>query len=328
VDERRRPGDFLLTGSANLLLMERVSDTLAGRALYLELPPFCPAEWRQRREDLHPLDRLFASDFDLREWPHEPGDWPAWLLRGGFPPALAIEAEAERSLWFSAYIQTYLERDLRQLSAVSSLLDFQRVMALAAQRCARLLNQADLARDAALSHPTTHRYLNLLETGCLITRLRTYATNPSVAMVKAPKLLWTDCGLAAALAGIRCAGDVVNRPDAGFWLEQTLFQTLQTWRALEPSHRHLHCWRDRSGREVDFVLEQDGRLVAIEIKNRSQVTLSDTSGLQAFKAGLKRKQMLIRSAVLHAGKARPLGTDLLALPWCWMVPQITRSQRA
>jgi uncharacterized protein len=211
---------------------------------------------------------------------------------------------------------------LRQLSAVSSLPDFQRVMALSAHRTARLLNQADLARDAALSHPTTHRYLNLLETGCLITRLRTYATNPTVAIVKAPKLLWADCGLAAALAGIRSAGDLARRPDAGFWLEQTLFQTLQTWQALEPSRRHLHFWRDRSGHEVDFVLEQDGRLVALEIKNSSQVTMADASGIQTFKDALRRKPTLIRSVVLHAGKARPLSADVLALPWGWMVPRI------
>ena len=86
VDERRHPGDFLLTGSANLLLMGQVADTLAGRAIYLELPPFCPAEWRQRKGALSPLDRLFAPDFDFREWPTEAGDWPAWLLRGGYPP--------------------------------------------------------------------------------------------------------------------------------------------------------------------------------------------------------------------------------------------------
>ena len=110
-----------------------------------------------------PLDQLFSPDFDWRQWPDEAGDWPGWLLRGGFPPALQIASEADRSLWFAAYVQTYLERDLRQLSAVSSLPDFQRVMALAAQRTGKLLNQADLARDAALSHPTTHRYLNLLE---------------------------------------------------------------------------------------------------------------------------------------------------------------------
>lgn len=321
VDEERRAGDFLLTGSANLLLMHRVADTLAGRAIYLELPPFCPAEWQQRKTALQPLDRLFAPDFDIREWPAETGDWPAWLLRGGYPPALAIASDSDRSLWFSAYIQTYLERDLRQLSAVSSLPDFQRVMALAAHRTGRLLNQADVARDAALTHPTTHRYLNLLETGCLVTRIRPYATNPNLALVKTPKLLWTDCGLAAALAGIKTPAEATARPDSGFWLEQALYQTLQTWRALDPLQRRLHFWRDRPGHEVDFILEQNGELVALEIKSGSTVTSSDASGIRAFRDSLNKTQILVRSVVLHAGReGRPLDTGILALPWGWMVP--------
>jgi uncharacterized protein len=320
VDERRRAGDFLLTGSTNLLLMKHVADTLAGRAIYLELPPFCPAEWQQRANALSPLDRLFAPDFDFREWPKEAGDWAVWLLRGGFPPALSIVSDSDRALWFSAYVQTYLERDLRQLTAVSSLPDFQRVMALAAHRTGRLLNQAEIARDAALTHPTTHRYLNLLETGCLATRIRPFATNPNVALVKTPKLLWTDCGLAASLAGIKAPGDATGRPDAGFWLEQTLFQTLQTWRALDPLHRKLHFWRDRPGHEVDFILEADGRLVALEIKMGSTVTSSEAAGIRAFRDSLKNKPALVRSVVLHAGQARPLDTGILALPWGWMVP--------
>jgi uncharacterized protein len=322
VDERRHAGDFILTGSANLLLMERVADTLAGRAIYLELPPFCPAEWRERKGALEPLDRLFTSDFDWREWPDEPGDWPAWLLRGGYPPALEIDSDANRGLWFAAYTQTYLERDLRQLSAVSSLPDFQRIMALGAQRTGKLLNQADLARDAALSHATAHRYLNLLQTGCLITRLAPLATNPSAALVKAPKLLWTDCGLAASLAGIKSSTDLAQRMDAGFWLEQTLFQTLQSWRALEPQRRKLHFWRDRAGREVDFILEQDGKLVALEIKAGSQVTARDAAGIGALRDSLRRKDSLVRSAVLHAGKPRALDANFFALPWGWMAPKL------
>ncbi|MCW5557376.1 MAG: ATP-binding protein [Verrucomicrobiae bacterium] len=320
VDERRRPGDFLLTGSANLLLMDRVADTLAGRAIYLELPPFCPAEWQQRPAALSPLDRLFARDFDFREWPDEPGDWPGWLLRGGYPPALNLATDGDRALWLSAYVQTYLERDLSQVSAVSSLPDFRRVMALAAHRTARLLNQAEVARDAGLTHPTTHRYLNLLETGCLITRIRPFAANPNVALVKAPKLLWTDCGLAAFLAGIRTPADAAARPDAGFWLEQTLFQTLQTWRALDPLRRRLHFWRDRPGHEVDFILEQDGKLVAFEVKAGSVVTSSDAAGLRAFRDSLKKGQSLVRGVVLHGGQGqgRPLETNILALPWGWM----------
>ncbi len=319
VDSNRHAGGFLLTGSANLLLMGHVADTLAGRAIYLELPPFCPAEWQQRQDALTPLDRLFDPGFDFREWPAETGNWPAWLLRGGFAPALSISADADRALWFSAYIQTYLERVLRQLSAVSSLPDFQRVMALAAQRSGRLLNQADIARDAALPHATAHRYLNLLETGCLLTRIRPFATNPNVALVKTPKLLWADCGLAAALAGIKTAADAASRPDAGFWLEQTLFQTLQTWRALDPMERKLHFWRDRPGHEVDFVLEQAGKLVALEIKTGSTVTSSDAAGIRAFRDSLKKNQKLVRGVVLHAGQARPLDTGLLVLPWGWMV---------
>ncbi len=320
VDTSRRAGDFILTGSANLLLMKQVEETLAGRAIYLDLPPFCPTEWQERTGALSPLDRLFAPDFDWREWPDKPGDWTAWLVRGGFPPALEINTEADRSLWFAAYVQTYLERDLRQLSAISSLPDFQRLMMLAAQRTGKLLNQADLARDAALSHPTAHRYLNLLETGCMITRLRPLATNPTAALVKAPKLLWTDCGLAAWLAGIRSSAEVTTRMDCGFWLEQTLFQTLETWRSLDPRQRKLHFWRNRSGHEVDFILEEAGKFVALEIKASSQVTANDATGIRAFREDLKRKSSLVRGVVLHSGKVRPLEDGILALPWGWMVP--------
>ena len=321
VDTLRPPGDFILTGSANLLLMKHVADTLAGRAIYLDLRPFCPTEWQERKDALLPLERLFAPDFDSREWPDEPGDWPTWLLRGGFPPALQIASETDRGLWFAAYVQTYLERDLRQLSAVSSLPDFQRVMMLAAQRTGKLLNQADLARDAALSHPTTHRYLNLLETGCLVTRIRPLVTNPSAALVKAPKLLWTDCGLAAWLAGIKSSADTTQRLDVGFWLEQTLFQTLETWRALDSQRRRLHFWRDRAGHEVDFILEEAGKLVALEIKAGSLVTTGDLIGIRAFRDALKRKTSLVRGVVLHSGKSRPLDADDIALPWGWMVPE-------
>jgi predicted AAA+ superfamily ATPase len=142
-------------------------------------------------------------------------------------------------------------------------------MMLAAQRTGKLLNQADLARDAARSHTTTRRYVNLFETGCLVTRIRPAATNPSAALVKAPKLLWTDCGLAACLTGIKSSA-ATPRLDAGLWLEQTLFQTLDTWRALDSQGRKLHFWRDRALHGVDFILEEAGKMAAFEIKAGSQ----------------------------------------------------------
>jgi hypothetical protein len=217
-------------------------------------------------------------------------------------------------------VQTYLERDLRQLSAVSSLPDFQRVMALAANRCARLLNQSDLARDAALPQPTVHRYLNLLETGCLLVRLGPFTTNPTTGLVKGKKVLWSDCGLAAWLAGIKSGPDLANRLDHGFWLEQAIFQSLQSWRSLDPAGRKLYFWRDRSGREVDFVLEKDGVLVALEIKASKQVSPSDADGIVAFRQSLGKSQRFQCGAVIHAGAARPLGQELWALPWGWLIP--------
>ena len=323
VDRQRKAGDFLLTGSANLLLMGKVTESLAGRAVYLELPPFCPAEWRERPGGLKPLDLLFETDFDAGGWPDEPGDWESWLWRGGFPPALSAPTEEARKLWFAGYVQTYLERDLRQLSAVSSLPDFQRVMALAANRCARLLNQSDLARDAALPQPTVHRYLNLLETGCLLVRLSPYTTNPTTGLTKSKKVLWSDCGLAAWLAGIKQAPDLANRLDLGFWLEQVIFQSLQSWRSLDPAGRKLYFWRDRSGREVDFVLEKEGVLVALEIKASRQVSTSDAAGIAAFRQSLGKGERFRCGVVLHAGSARSLGQGLWALPWGWLVPKGT-----
>jgi hypothetical protein len=109
--------------------------------------------------------------------------------------------------------------------------------------------------------------------------------------------------------------------DAGFWLEQTLFQTLETWRSLDSQQRKLHYWRDRAGHEVDFILEEAGKLVALEIKAGSQVTSSDANGIRAFRDDLKRKASFVRGVVLHGGQARPLDADIVALPWGWMVPK-------
>jgi predicted AAA+ superfamily ATPase len=325
VDRGRVPGDFLLTGSANLLVADRISESLAGRAGYLDLLPFCPTEWTQRPGCLGPIDHLFDADFDPADWPVEPGDWPAWLLRGGFAPALDLPDPADRALWLESYVRTYLERDLRSLSAVSSLPEFQRVMRLAANQCARVINQANLARDAALPAVTTHRYLNLLEAGGLLTRIPAWAGNPTIPVVKSPKWLWTDCGLAAWLAGANGPGWLGTRPDSGFWMEQTLFQTFQTWRSLDPARRRIHFWRDRAGREADFILEQDDGLLGVEIKQGSHVSAEDNRGLEAWRASLPvARRGKVRGVVLNASAHRTLADNLFALPWGWMVPSTVR----
>jgi predicted AAA+ superfamily ATPase len=322
VDENRAPGMYVLTGSANLSLMESVSETLAGRALYLELPPFCPVEWSHGDPSaLHALDALFETDFEPRNWPKARGEWMPWALRGGFPPALALDNAEDRDLWFSGYVQTYLERDLRDLARIADLASFQKMMRLAAQRVGKLVNQSEAARDLDMPQPTAHRYFNLLEIGYQLTRLPVYATNPVSSLVKAKKLFWNDCGIAAWLAGIGSETELAARHDSGLWLEQAVFQTLQTWRSLDPIKRRLYYWRNRQGKEVDFVLEQQGKIVALEIKSADTVRAGDHEGLRAFRDALGKKKVLVRSAVLHAGtEARALDEDCYALPWGWMFP--------
>jgi uncharacterized protein len=321
VDAGRKPGMIILTGSANLSLLQTVSESLAGRAYYIELPPFAPLEWNEDKIGLSPIDSLFTSNFTAKDWPIKKGDWRPWLLRGGFPPALALEDAKSVDLWFSGYVQTYLERDLRDIQQISSLPDFRRLMRLTANRVGRLFNQSEVARDAALSQPTTHRYLNLLEASYQIERLPIYSTNPNAPLIKSKKLFWKDSGLGAWLAGLSEQKVLNRRPDIGFWLEQAIFQNLQSWRALSPAHRHIYYWRDRKGNEADFILEQNGELVAVEVKNSSQVSSIDLKGLAAFQASLPNKNPLIRSVVLFDGAtARLLEDKTFALPFGWLFP--------
>jgi predicted AAA+ superfamily ATPase len=207
------------------------------------------------------------------------------------------------------------------MSAIASLPDFQRLMSLAANRVGRLLNQSELARDAAIPQPTVYRHLNLLETGFLLARVAPFASNPATGLVKSRKLYWTDCGLAAWLANVRSARDLQNRGDQGFWLEQTLFQSFQAWRALDPAKRRIWYWRDRSGHEVDFVLERNGILVAVEIKAGGQVAPGDAAGIMAFRESLGKNARFQRGIVLYAGAPRMLADRVLALPWGWLVPR-------
>lgn len=320
VDRGRVAGGILLTGSANFSLLRSVADSLAGRAVYLELSPFCKGEWEGSRKSLHLIDGLFREKLDIDAWEGPRVDWRQMLCQGGFPPALEIEDDAARGMWFGGYVQTYLERDLRQLSNVGNLGDFQTLMRLAAGRTARLLNESDLARDAGISQPTCHRHMQWLEVGCLISRLEAFHANASSGLRKAKKLMWQDSGLAAWLAGICCADDVSKRPDEGFWLEQAVFQTLQAWRAMDSASRRITHWRDGGKRDVDFILETPEGIVGLEIKTSQTVTALDCTGLRALSEAVPQGRPFLRGVVLYGGTdLRTLSRGIYALPWSHLV---------
>lgn len=317
IDRDRTPGRFLLTGSANLLLMRRVSESLAGRASYLTLWPMT------RREQLGlgrggRWEELFATpDADWHDLLGEdkgrvpgPEDWRALARRGGFPtPALDLGTDADRRIWFDGYVRTYLERDLQDLAAISSLPDFRRLMRAACLRLGQLVNQTELGRDTALPQATVHRWLNLLETSYLLVRLPAYAVNRTKRLIKTPKIYWGDTGVALHLAG--------SDEPGGSHLENLVLHDLLAWRDARLEQAELAYWRTATGEEVDFVIESGGRLLPIEVKASARPRLADARHLRSFRAEYGEKA---RSALLlHTGNTLEwLAPDVLAAPW-WRV---------
>ena len=314
IDRDRRPGRFLLTGSADLLLMRRVSESLAGRASYLTLRPMTCREQRGEGsagvwgELLEADERawldLLAARAPVRE------DWRTLALRGGFPtPALALRTAAERAVWFDGFVRTYLERDLQDLSSISALPDFRRLMRAGCLRLGQLLNQTELARDVGLAQPTVHRWLNLLETSYLAVRLPAFAVSRTKRLIKSPKLYWGDTGVALHLAG--------EEEPRGAHLENLVLCDLLAWRDAQVGGVEVSYWRTATGEEVDFVLERAGRLLPIEVKASARPRLADAAHLRSFRREYGRKARA--GLLLHTGaKLDWLTPDVLAAPW-WAV---------
>ena len=314
IDRRRRPGQFLLTGSANLLLMRQVSESLAGRASYLTLWPMTRREQRGLGRGGIWEELLGARD---AEWldlaaaqPDEPEEWRALALRGGFPlPAVHLRTARERAVWFDGYVRTYLERDLQDVSSISALPDFRRLMRMACLRTGQVVNQAGLGRDAALPQPTVHRYLNLLETSYLLVRLPAYSVNRTRRLIKSPKLYWGDTGVALHLAQVAEPG--------GAHLENLVLNDLLAWRDARDDRAEVLYWRTAAGEEVDFVIEAGDWLLPIEVKATERPRLRDAENLRTFRAeyGDRARAGLL----LHAGsRLEWLTADVLAAPW-WRV---------
>jgi hypothetical protein len=314
VDAKRTPGRFILTGSANLRLMKDVSETLAGRVVHLTLQPL------SRREQLglgrHGLwTELFAAK--ERDWPalvsasRVPGeDWRALAKRGGYPvPAHHLHDEEQRRLWFGGFTQTYLERDLRDLSSVSSLVEFRRLMRAVCLRIGNLVNQAEIGRDVGSPQPTVRRHLGLLEISYQLVMVPAFAVNRTKRIIKTPKGYWSDVGLALYLAG--------ETEPRGAHLENVVLADLVAWSGSLVEAPAVLYWRTSTGEEVDFVVEWRGKVLPIEVKASDRPRLEDARSLRLF---LDEYKDLARSGLLlHTGSEISWITDrVLAVPW-WKV---------
>jgi hypothetical protein len=314
IDRDRVPGRFLITGSANLLLMRRVSESLAGRATYLNLWPMTHREQLGQGRCGIWDELLAARDEEWRDLVmSEPGlarDWRALARRGGFPtPAVHMHTDDERNIWFDGYVRTYLERDLQDLASIGSLPDFRRLMRAACRRIGQLVNQTELGRDVALQQPTVHRWLNLLETSYLLVRLPAYAVNRTKQLIKSPKLYWGDVGVALFLSG--------STDPSGAHLENIVLHDLLAWRDARLDRPEIFYWRTKTGQEVDLVIEAGNTLVPIEVKATTRPRLADTVHLRTFRAEYADRARA--GLLLHAGTTVEwLAPDVLAAPW-WKI---------
>jgi predicted AAA+ superfamily ATPase len=313
-DRPRRPGRFVLTGSANLLMLRRIGETLAGRATYVTLWPLTTSEIAGRGTTGLWSELLAARASRWRDVleaaPRACTDWREAVRRGGFPvPAHELAAPADRALWFSGYLQTYLERDLPELRAVENLADFRRLAQAACLRLGALLNQAELGRDIGLSQPQVHRFLNVLEASYLAVRLPAFTVSRTKRLIKAPKLYWCDTAFALHLSG--------ESEPRGVHLENLVLLDLLAWRDLQAPRPEILYWRTADGVEVDFVIEAGRHLLPIEVKTAARALPADARGLEAFLA--EYRDRCDGGLLLYGGEeVFPLTQRVLAVPW-WRV---------
>lgn len=312
VDRWRRPGRFLLTGSANVLLLPKLADSLAGRMEILRLHPLAQCELAGRKPGF--LDALLAGDFTARAYGRLGRELAERISAGGYPAALARALPRRRASWYRDYIETLVQRDVRDLARITSLDVLPRLLALAAGHTARLLNVSDLAAPFQLSRPTIRDYLILLERVFLLERLAPWHNNRLSRLIKTPKLHLGDTGLACALLGLDAESLWEDRATLGQLLETFVFQELRRQASWRDDDIRFHHYRDKDGMEVDLVLECGGRVLAgVEVKASATVTAADFRGLRRLRESAGKR--LVAGVVLYDGEAGvSYGDGMFALP--------------
>lgn len=282
VDQDRKPGRFLLTGSANVLLLPRLSDSLAGRMAILRLHPFAQCEIGGQPSNF--LDKLFNADFGMHKAPRLKDELLERIVTGGYPPALALKDERQRDLWFRDYVTTLVQRDVSDIANIRSLDALPRLLQLAAGRTAQLWNVDNLANGFQLTRQTIGQYLTVLENIFLFERLQPWFSNRTNRLLKTPKLHMGDTGLACSLLGLTVQTLKQERGQLGPLLETFVYQELRRMASWHDRRHDFYHYRDKDKVEVDIVIERSIlELVGVEVKASATVTAADFKGLNKLK---------------------------------------------
>ncbi len=312
IDRRRTAGRFILTSSANVLLVPRLADSLAGRMGILRLHPLSQCEIEESRPRF--IETLFRGGFGTGIAEPLGAGLAQRIVTGGYPPALARRAPARRRAWYHDYVETQVQRDVRDLTRVRSLDALPKLLALAASQTARLVNVADLSAPFELTRQTIHEYVTLLERVFLLERLPSWHANRLGRLVKRPKLHVGDTGVACSLLGLDAAALDKDRPVLGSMLETFVLQELRRQASWLAEPIELFHFRDRDDFEVDIVLERGHAAVAgVEVKAAATVGEADLRGLRKLRDAAGKR--FIAGVVLYDGSATiRFGGGLCAVP--------------
>ena len=310
VDKRRIPGQFLLSGSANFSVLKNITESLAGRSIYLAIHPFNRREVH-RQTTSEPFIKNFFENLKIGRKATGKPIRPEEVARGSMP-TVCLRQVKDPVIWFRGYEQTYLERDVRDLSRIGDLLALRTLLRLTSLRTGQLLSPSQLGRDAKLSAATTSRYLSLFEASFLITRIQPYLGNKSSRLIKSPKLYLSDSGLASYLAGLELSASIRTDPLYGAILETYVAQNLLSILSAKWQNASLYFWTVQGRHEVDFVIEVGRSCIALEIKSAARWQEKDLAGLRAFLTTTPH----CKAAILcHNGEnAVRLGQKLWSLP--------------
>lgn len=313
VDRDRQPGQFLLTGSANVLSLPHLSDTLVGRMEIISLWPFSQGEIRQKKERF--IDIVFSKrppNYQIAN--DDPNDLLESMLIGGYPELRNLHSSKRKAAWFRSYVSTLLQREVKELSRIEGLSEMPRLLSLLASRSGSLVNFSDLSRNLGLSNMTLKRYLSLLEAVFIVRFVPAWAANIGKRLIKSPKVFLNDTGLLAHLCGITDR-NIAERPDlTGILMENFVMQELFKQREWNDIFTHIYYYRTVAGKEADFLLEStDGKIVGIQVKRTAKAQPENFKGLKDLSEGVAKR--FHRGILLYTGRQTvPFAKNLHAVP--------------
>ena len=312
IDRNRVPGRLLITGSSNILLMPTLSDSLAGRMSILHLHPLAQCEIHGQESGF--LNALTAGSFKAQKYRRLGSALASLIVDGGYPAALARRTAHRRAAWYRDYVDTLVNRDVRDMSRIASLAALPRLMSLAASQTSRLINVSELSAPFHMSRPTIRDYMALLERVFLVETLDPWHNNRLSRLVKTPKLHLTDTGVACSVLGVSAASLWSDRELMGQMLETFVYQELRKQASWHGADVQFYHYRDKDQVEVDIVMEMEGRVVAgVEVKASSTITDADFRGLRKLQ-GICGKRFVVGVVLYDGEKSLSFGNGLYAVP--------------